>query len=74
MDGNNVMHEHDKSFIHPKTGKYVCWCQYPFCTEISRLKKRGRDIALTAIYELIQRDKKGEINSMTLDSFLKGTV
>ena len=58
MDGYTMTHEHEKTLIHPRTRKYVCWCQYPFCTEISKLKKRERDVVLIAIYELIKRDKR----------------
>lgn len=71
MDGNTVTHEHDKSFIHPRTGKYICWCRYPFCTEISRLKKRERNLVLTSIYELIQRDKRNGNIGLRLDRFFK---
>lgn len=67
-----MIHEHDKSFIHPKTRKYVCWCMYPFCTEISRLKKSERDVVLTAIYELIQKEKRKShaLNHIPLDRFV----
>lgn len=49
-------HEHIRDMIHPKTAKFVCWCEYPFCLVISELKQNAREVALVAIYEEIKKD------------------
>ncbi len=60
-------HKHEKTLYYK--GKHVCWCKFPFCKVISGMKEKSNDVILIAIYELIQKAKKGNL-IVPLDNFI----